>query len=234
MRYFKAKNVPLRESTYVCTTLGFVSGFLEAYTYLTKGGVFCNAQTGNVAMLGIDLAQRDFSGAARYVAPIIAYFIGIAITVFSPRLLGRYTRTRWETVFIALEIVLLGAIGFMPQSVPHIVPNVLVSFICAMQYNTFRKHNDVTLATTFCTNNLRQTALHFMQWVKTKERAAMRKSLDYLVVIAAFLGGAVVSALACRVLDGRAVWVACGVLVPVLAALVLFNKDKKPDKQKEA
>ena len=129
---------------------------------------------------------------------------------------------------------LLGAIGFMPQSVPHIVPNVLVSFICAMQYNTFRKHNDVTLATTFCTNNLRQTALHFMQWVKTKERAAMRKSLDYLVVIAAFLGGAVVSALACRVLDGRAVWVACGVLVPVLAALVLFNKDKKPDKQKEA
>lgn len=234
MRYFKAKNVPLRESTYVCTTLGFVSGFLEAYTYLTKGGVFCNAQTGNVAMLGIDLAAGDLSGIAHYMAPIIAYFIGIAITVFSPKVLGRYTRTRWETVFIALEIVLLGAIGFMPAGVPHIIPNVMISFICAMQYNTFRKHNDVTLATTFCTNNLRQTALHFIQWVKTKERTAMLKSLDYLVIIAAFLCGAVVSALTCRVLDGRAVWVACGVLAPVLIALVLFNRNQRPDKQKEA
>lgn len=234
MRYFKAKNVPMRESTYVCTSLGFVSGFLEAYTYLTKGGVFCNAQTGNVAMLGIRLAEKDFSGALHYVAPIIAYFIGIAITVFSPKVLDRYTHTRWETVFIAIEITLLAGIGFMPDSVPYIIPNVLISFICAMQYNTFRKHNDVTLATTFCTNNLRQTALHFIQWTKTKERAAILRSLDYLVVIVAFLVGAVIAALSCHVLDGRAVWIAGAVLLPVLISLILFNKKTDPNKPEEA
>ena len=32
-------------------------GFLDAYTYFTRGGVFSNAQTGNLVLLAIRLAQ---------------------------------------------------------------------------------------------------------------------------------------------------------------------------------
>ena len=37
------------------TSLGFVSvgGFLEVYTFVTRGGIFANAQTGNIARIGI-------------------------------------------------------------------------------------------------------------------------------------------------------------------------------------
>ena len=40
-----------RASFLVCIILASVGGFLEAFTYLLKGGVFCNAQTGNFALL---------------------------------------------------------------------------------------------------------------------------------------------------------------------------------------
>lgn len=224
----KRKNIPIHESTYVCTSLGLVSGFLEAYTFLLKGGVFCNAQTGNIAMLGIYLAKADLSKIIQYTIPIIAYVVGIAITVITPKLLGKKSISlRWETVFIAIEIIILFAIGFMPDSVPYIVPNVLISFICAMKYNTFRKHNSVILATTFCTNNLRQASLNIIEWIKTKDKQYILKSLDFIVVNLAFMLGAVIGTLSAMQFEEKSIWLACVILIPVFISLLLFNKNPK-------
>ena len=56
----KKRPVPIHETGYICASLAMVSGFLETYTYLLKGGVFANAQTGNFALLGmaIDAEKR--------------------------------------------------------------------------------------------------------------------------------------------------------------------------------
>ena len=195
---------------------------------MLKGGVFCNAQTGNIAMLGIYIAKADLSKIIKYTIPIIAYVVGIAITVITPKLLGKKsTPLRWETVFIAVEIVLLFAIGFMPDSVPYTIPNVLISFICAMKYNTFRKHNSVVLATTFCTNNLRQASLNIIEWVKTKDKQYILKSLDFIVVNLAFMLGAVVGTLSAMQFEEKSVWIAGAVLIPVFISLLIFNKNPK-------
>ena len=42
--------------------LALVGGFLDAYTYLCRGNVFANAQTGNIVLFGAKLAKKDFSG----------------------------------------------------------------------------------------------------------------------------------------------------------------------------
>ena len=52
----KKRPVPIHETGYICASLAMVSGFLETYTYLLKGGVFANAQTGNFALLGMAIA----------------------------------------------------------------------------------------------------------------------------------------------------------------------------------
>ena len=36
------------------------SGIMGAYTYVVRGGVFCNAQTANFLMLGISLGEGNF------------------------------------------------------------------------------------------------------------------------------------------------------------------------------
>ena len=43
----------------VSLALATVGGFLEAYTYVTRDGVFANAQTGNIARMGLNLAQGN-------------------------------------------------------------------------------------------------------------------------------------------------------------------------------
>ena len=62
---------------YTSILLALTGGILDAYTYLTRGGVFANAQTGNIVLLGVYLAQGEYSRAARYVIPIAAFAVGV-------------------------------------------------------------------------------------------------------------------------------------------------------------
>lgn len=66
------------------TTLRFAllltaaGGFLDAYTYISRGGVFANAQTGNVILMAIDLSERHFHAARAHLWPILAFIVGVA------------------------------------------------------------------------------------------------------------------------------------------------------------
>ncbi len=60
--------------------LAVVGGFLDAYTYICRGAVFANAQTGNIVLMGIKLSEGNFSGAGQYIIPILAFVAGILIS----------------------------------------------------------------------------------------------------------------------------------------------------------
>lgn len=221
----KKHQAPIHETVYICATLAMVSGFLEAYTYLLKGGVFANAQTGNFALLGMAIANGDVKKIFTYLIPMCFYVAGIALTVTMPRILDEKKLLRWDTVFVAVEIGLLFMVGCLPDSVPFTVSTVTVAFICAMQYNTFKRTNNMAFSSTFCTNNLRQLALHFLDYLRTKEKQSLKNSLTYMLINGSFLLGAVIGTLCARWLGNRAVWVCCGVLVPVLLALIFGKRE---------
>ena len=52
-------------------------GFLDAYTYLCRGEVFANAQTGNIVLLGLSLAHGQWRTALQYVLPIVVFALGL-------------------------------------------------------------------------------------------------------------------------------------------------------------
>lgn len=143
--------------------------FGDLYLFI-KGGSVCHAQTGNFALLGMAIAHGDVKKVFTYLIPMCFYVIGIAMTVTMPRLLDENKLLRWDTVFVALEIGLLFVVGCLPKSVPFTVSTVTVAFICAMQYNTFKRTNNMAFSSTFCTNNLRQLARIF--WIICAPRSA--------------------------------------------------------------
>ena len=53
----------MSESFRLGAVLALTGGFLDAYTYLIRGGVFANAQTGNIVLLGVRLMRG--TGAAQ-------------------------------------------------------------------------------------------------------------------------------------------------------------------------
>lgn len=219
----KKSTVPAHESVYICTTLALVGGFLEAYTFLLKGEVFCNAQTGNFALMGIALAKGELFKALTYVIPMFFYLVGIIITVKMPQVLSARGRLQWETVFILFEMAAFVGIGFIPAQANYLFSTVLISFICAMQYNTFKKMDKITFASTFCTNNLRQAAIHLSAYAQTKNKTSLKNSLSYFLVNGVFLLGAVLGTVCIRFFSERAIWMCAAVLAPPFVLLLADN-----------
>lgn len=214
------KDTLAHESLIVGIMLALSGGFLDTYTYTLRGGVFANAQTGNLVLMAVKLADFDFLSALYYFIPVTAFFLGVLLTEVIKRRLPEDAFLQWQQLALLLEMVLLLIIGFVPLWVPDAVVNVTISFICSVQVQSFRKTKGLPYATTMCTGNLRSAADHFSVFLFSRERESLWKSLRYLLIIAMFCVGAACGALLSRVLGTGAVWSCCILLGLVLMLLV--------------
>ena len=181
----------MSESRQMGIILSLAGGFLDAYTYVARGQVFANAQTGNVVLLGLHMANGDFRGMQTYLIPILAFLAGVLVAELVRRHFRQRNRLHWRQVCVAMEIIALLAVAFFPQS-RNMEANLIVSFVCALQVQSFRKLDGITCATTMCTGNLRSAGDLLCQYWYTRDRERLQKSLRYFFVDAVFLAGAAV------------------------------------------
>ena len=161
------------ESKMIYALLMFAAGMMGAYTYVMRGGVFCNAQTANIVIMGITLGKGEIREGLYYLIPISAYFLGAFLSELLPTPVKRIGFLRWDTYLIIFEAAVLLVIGFVPLSVPDHAVQVAVNFIASMQYNTFRQAQGVPMATTFCTNHLRQVGIACAKVLRKKDYEAV-------------------------------------------------------------
>ena len=86
----KAKQIS--ESIELGALLAISGGMMDAYSYIERGEVFANAQTGNMLLFGVNLSVGNFHKAIYYFCPILAFTIGILL----PR---RYFGVCSKTIF---------------------------------------------------------------------------------------------------------------------------------------
>ena len=183
--------------------LAVVGGFLDTYTYFTRGGVFANAQTGNLVLLGLSAARGELYRAGQYLIPVLAFALGVVAT---EGLRARRGAGDWQRTVLLLEAAILAVVGLLPPAFPDFVVNVTVSFLCSMQVNSFRLLEGMPYATTMCTGNLRSCAYHLGQRLFAGERAGTGRAARYLWVMLAFCAGAALGVPATQWAGGRAVW----------------------------
>ncbi len=212
------------ESMEMGILLALTGGILDAYTYLTRGGVFANAQTGNIVLLGVYLAQGEYSRAARYVIPIAAFAVGVIIAELIKQRFKTQGNTafHWRQIVILIEVILLAGVAFLPQSM-NMLANVMVSFICSLQVQTFRKIHQITCATTMCTGNLRSGTEAIYRYFRTGDVQMLQKGLGSLGVDLEFLIGAAAGTVGAFWWREKAVFVSC--LLLILAFLVMFFQE---------
>lgn len=215
------------EKTWVFALLMAVGGFLGAFTYVLRGGVFCNAQTGNLVLLGIALGEGNWSRALYLLLPIGAYFLGTVVSEVIAGPIKRFHLIRWDTLFIILEIIAVIILGLIPETAPYQITQVTVNFICSMQYNTFRQAQGIPMATTFCTNHLRQAAVWLTKYVKHREHPQIARFLSHLLMLAVFVAGGLLSTILCRLFLGRAIFFALIPLVILLADFLYADLKKE-------
>ena len=211
---------------WVFAVLMAVGGFFGAFTYTIRGGVFCNAQTANFVLFAMALGDAQWGRAVYYLIPMSAYFLGAFLSEGAGNLCADWRiPIRWETMLVGIEMAAVVALGLVPEEAPYQITQVAINFICSMQYATFRAAQGVPMATTFCTNHLRQTGIACFQALRTREARHVRRSLSHLGMLGIFVAGGVVSTILCRRVEGRAIW---ATLIPLgVVWLDLLHADLK-------
>lgn len=199
--------------------LAVVGGFLDAYTFWWHG-VFANAQTGNVVLIGVNAALGKWQEVGNILPALFAFLAGVLAahalsTARARRLLRR--PTRWV---LAAEILVLVLLGFMPLDISTVRLTVAVSFVSALQTSTFKNVGDVPYNTTMTTGNLKTLMAAVFAAVVDRNRAAARRAAVLTGIVTSFTAGALFGTLATHQVHNQASWIAAGLLALVFALLV--------------
>lgn len=218
------------EKLWVFAVMIAVGGFFGAYTYILKGGVFCNAQTANFVLMAVQIGTGNFKKALYYLLPASAYLFGTVISEFLPKKVNRLKVMRWDTAFVAFEMLWVLALGFVPDDAPPQICQVAVNFIASMQFNTFRQAKNMPMATTFCTNHVRQVGVYLVRYIRKGSREARNRMFSHLLMIASFIAGGISAAFLSKFLGGKTIWCAEILLAVVFFALLRADLGSERDK----
>jgi uncharacterized membrane protein YoaK (UPF0700 family) len=208
-------------SLWFALLLTLANGFLDAHTYLARGGVFANVQTANVIFGAIDFSERRFALALAHLWPLLAFIAGVGLASHIKS--GRVERIvpRPLVWTMAVQAFALAIIGFVPPSVPHSYVTVPISFLAAVQIGLFRNIGELVYLPVATTGNL-------MRFVEAgydgfvERRAASRRAFGvYGALILAFACGALAGAVASRALGVHAIWLPAGFLAITLCLFII-------------
>ena len=201
-------------------------GLQDAYTYCCRDKVFANAQTGNIVLMSTHLFAGDWAGVFRYFVPLISFMAGIFVAECVHRRYKCMEKVHWRQLIILAEIVLLFFVGFLPQEV-NTFANALVSFVCAMLVQTFRKVRGHAYASTMCIGNMRSGTEALCAYFHTHDREVLKKALTYFGVIGIFAVGAGLGSVLTARFAEKGIWVSCLLLAVSFLMMFVREEEKK-------
>lgn len=206
------------DSLRVGVLLAITGGFLDAYTYIGRGKVFANAQTGNMVMLGLSLIEGKVEQIFKYIIPAVAFAIGVLLAEIIRGQLTKSEKIHWRQAVIAIEVILLIIVSFIKYDY---VANIIISLICAMQVESFRKFHGNAYATTMCTGNLRSGTEKLVIFIRNKDLKHLKVSFQYYFIIFIFCLGATIGGIATLKLGNKAVLIT---IMPLILSLIIMWK----------
>lgn len=177
------------ESFRLSAVLSLSGGLQDAYTYNMRDRFFANAQTGNVVLMSQNFMQGNVMMGFHYMFPLLSFAVGIFV---AERVENRFKNSRkvhWRQIILLIEILMLSMVGFMPEKF-NMIANMLVSFSCAMQVQTFRKVHGYGYASTMCIGNLRSGTESLSWYLRNKDKKSFNKAMHFFGIILVFAIGA--------------------------------------------
>jgi uncharacterized membrane protein YoaK (UPF0700 family) len=203
--------------------LATTGGLLDAVVYLNHGHVFANAMSGNVIFLSIAIVGHDWGEIAPHLVPLAGFFAGV--------LTSKHLRIRlsFRSAFLglALEIVAIFALGWLPGSFPEMAFTGIIAYVAAFQVASFRRVDRFAYNSTFITGDLRDTAeglydaLDPNSAAETREKGLSQARALGLICLC-FLAGAILGAWSAPRFGNHSLWLAEPLLLTV--AVISFRR----------
>lgn len=219
IRRMRREKIQTSETFLLSAILALSGGFQDAYTYNVRDKVFSNAQTGNVVLMSQNIMTGNLMTGLSYLFPVIAFAFGVLVAEQIGNRYKRSKRIHWRQIIVAMEIIILFAVGFIPKEY-NMIATMLVSFSCSMQVQTFRKVNGYGYASTMCIGNLRSGTESLSVFIRDRQTGALKKALHYYGIIFIFAIGAGAGGV-CSLHSGlRAIWISCVLLLIVCLMMI--------------
>lgn len=212
----------MSESFLTASFLSMSGGLQDTYTYILRGNVFANAQTGNIILLSQGIISGNLKFTLRYFIPLLSFALGIAAAECIRARYQKLELLHWRQLIIFVEILLLFAVGFLPARWDWLA-NAMVSFSCAMQVQAFRKVRGYAFASTMCIGNMRSGMESLCAYGRTHDKSILQKALCYWGIIAMFAIGAAVGGCAIPVFGMYTIWLSC--LLLAISFIFMFIKE---------
>lgn len=206
------------ESFRLSALLSLSGGLQDAYTYNMRDGVFANAQTGNVVLMSQNFMQGSFVQGLRYLCPLISFALGIFVAERIENRFKSIDKIHWRQIILIIEVVALIIVGFLPAEM-NMIANMIVSFSCAMQVQTFRKVHGYGYASTMCIGNLRSGTESLSQYLRDKNKESLYKALHFFGIIFIFAIGAGLGGVLSGYLGIRTIWLSVLILLIAISMM---------------
>ena len=211
------------ESFMVAISLTTIGGFLDAYSYYCRDEVFANAQTGNIVKIAMSLAGGEYTNIFRCFIAIIAFSIGILIPMYIKD--NNKTNFYWKRIVLLLEATIILIVSLIPiETHLNIIANSMISFLCAMQMESFKKMLGSTFSSTMCTGNLRRVIEDLYNILEKKDIKALKNIKYYFFLVVFFILGATIGRLSSYYFFEKSILLT---IVPIFIAFIIIGDNFK-------
>lgn len=195
--------------------LTFVGGFINAYSFITRGYAFVSLHTGNMARIGLSICLKDFEMFISAFVPVIGCLVGAILAQIMKHFMKGIGDIKILKNLIWFEVIFLLIIGLIPNSISNNAVNFSLSIITTFQLSNFRKYNGNVHNSTIMTGNLRTFGTYAADLLIKRDSTALKTLLKYSILILAFPIGAALGGIFSTLLSIRSIWI-CAVLLVYL------------------
>lgn len=218
------KDYRVYEGLRVASCLTFISGYLNAFTFVTQGGRFAGVQSGNLISLAFHVAQGNFSKSIHFLVPVVFFALGQCITYLAKRYaLTHHLPWHFGSSIIMLTFIIVTIV--LTPFFPPFFTIALLAIVASIQVETFRKLRGASYANVMMTGNVKNAAYLLCKGVIERDKELRRTAYHIMVTIIAFLLGVSLSTLLSFSLHEMAL---VGILLPLLYVNIQLWNEKRP------
>ncbi|HFI0468941.1 TPA: YoaK family protein [Streptococcus suis] len=218
------KDYRIFEGLRVACSLTFISGYLNAFTYVTQGGRFAGVQSGNVISLAYYMAKGDIAQVVNFCVPILFFVFGQFFTYLARRY---FEKKSWSWHFgsslIMLIFILLTILLSPIMPAPFTIASL--AFVASIQVETFRRLRGAPYANVMMTGNVKNAAYLWFKGMIEQDAELKKTGRNILLTIIGFMLGVIIATQLSFQFDEYAL---IGILIPVLYINYKLWQEKRP------
>ncbi|WP_207940450.1 YoaK family protein [Candidatus Enterococcus lowellii] len=193
--------------SYLTMAATFLMGFIDAYTFLEKDGVFVSAQTGNMIAFSSKLFTGQFSQAAGHITVFIGFSLGAFIGEAVLQKMKRHFLKKYQ-IFLLIQGSLLLFFALFQQTINDSLMIFLLGFLAGYELTIFRQIGMTTVNDGIMTGNTKNLMTNLFNFLFKKDETAKKNFIHLSLTILLFMIGVGSGSLVVQILPFFCLWFA--------------------------